>query len=79
MSKTATITLSDEAYRQLRARVGDDEISGYIEELVRPHGYSQEELEAGYRAMAADQTREREAREWMEAVPNDRRAQGTKN
>ena len=47
MSKTVTFTLSDEAYRQLRARVGDDEISGYIEELVRPHGYSQEELEAG--------------------------------
>jgi hypothetical protein len=67
MSRQLTITLPDDVYDELRRRAGEDDISAYIEALVRPQGYSERELEDGYRAMAADTEREREAFEWIEA------------
>ena len=65
VTKQLTITLDEEVYRGLRKLVGDDQISGYIERLVRPH-LPLADLEEGYRAMAADAQREAEALEWTE-------------
>jgi hypothetical protein len=42
-------------------------ISRFLTELARPHVVP-DDLEAGYRAMAADEEHEREAMEWIEGV-----------
>jgi len=47
-------------------------MSKFIEDLVRPH-VTGAELAAGYKAMAADDSREAAAREWMEALVQDAR------
>lgn len=67
MHRKLTITIDDEVYRGLHERIGPRRISSFIEELVRPHVVDEGRLEAAYREMAADEEREREAREWVEA------------
>ena len=67
MNRKLTIDISDEVYRGLHQKVELDHISQFIEELVRPHVVSDDELLAGYQAMAADREREEEALEWIEA------------
>jgi len=62
-----TITVSDEVYQGLRRKIGRGQISAFIEEVVRPHVVDGDLLEAAYREMAADEQREREATEWIEA------------
>lgn len=71
MHRKLTITVADDVYRGLHEKVGRGNISGFIEELVRPHVVSADELDAAYRAMAADEQREREALEWIETFPDD--------
>lgn len=71
MHRKLTITVADDVYRGLHEKVGRGNISGFIEELVRPHVVAGDELDAAYRAMAADEQREREAIEWIEAAPDD--------
>ncbi|HZO26021.1 MAG TPA: addiction module antitoxin [Chloroflexota bacterium] len=71
MPRTLTITLPDDVYDELRRRAGQDDVSTYIQQLVSPPVYSEQQLEAEYRAMAADEDREREALEWIEAAPDD--------
>ena len=71
MSRQLTITLPDDVYEQLEQRVGVDGISSFIEQLVRPRVITEEQLEAGYRAMAADTEYEREAMEWIEDRPDE--------
>ncbi len=66
-----TITISDEVYRGLHERIGRGEISRFVESVLRPHVVEDEELEAAYREMAADEAREREAREWIEVAPDE--------
>jgi len=73
MQRKLTITVSDEVYRGLHQTVGRGEISRFIESLVRPHVVSNAELLADYQAMAADQEREQDALEWIEAAPDDGR------
>lgn len=68
MHRKLTITLTDDVYQGLHRHVGRGQISRFIEDLVRPHVVDDEELEAGYRAMAADEEHEREALEWIEGV-----------
>lgn len=70
MTKKLTITIDDEVYEGLYRRVGKRKISKFLETLARPHVID-EELEAGYEAMAADEVREREAEEWSEGVLSD--------
>ena len=48
-------------------RQGPRKISHFIEDLVRPY-ILHPDLEAGYRAMAEDEAREDEAREWAESL-----------
>ena len=70
MQKKLTITIDVHVYEGLYKIIGRRNISHFIESLVRPHViYS--DLEAGYRAMGADQEREREAMIWSEALIGD--------
>lgn len=53
-------------YDGLRERVGARGIGAFLSQLARPY-VSTDDLEAGYKALAADEAREREAQEWIEA------------
>ncbi len=70
MTKQLTITLDERVYRGLHELVGEAQISGFIEKLVRPH-VLQADLEEGYRLMAQDTSRENEALEWSENLIGD--------
>jgi predicted CopG family antitoxin len=65
-----TITVDEEVYEGLHRVVGRRRISRFLSELARPHVVP-DDLEAGYRAMAADEEREREAIEWIEGLIGD--------
>ena len=67
MKKKLTITIDEEVYRGLRNVIGPGKISGFVEELVRPH-VVKHELESAYKVMAEDTVREKEAHEWVEAA-----------
>lgn len=69
MARQLVITLPDDVYEELRRRAGQDDVSSYIERLVRPERAPDDDLEAGYRAMADDEDREREALEWIDRRP----------
>ncbi len=71
MPRRLMITVTDEVYEELRRRAGQDDVSGYIARNVRPQTISEHDLEDGYRAMAADVDRERDALEWIEFEPSD--------
>ena len=70
MSKKLTITVDDEVYAGLHSVVGRRRISRFINALARSH-VLREDLAEGYRAMAADEDREREAMEWVENLTGD--------
>ena len=70
MTKKLTITIDDRVYEGLHAVIGRRRISRFIESLVRPH-VVQQELDSAYRAMAEEESREREALEWSEATFGD--------
>ncbi|HEY3232615.1 MAG TPA: hypothetical protein VGJ87_25510 [Roseiflexaceae bacterium] len=70
MQKKLTITVDEDVYEGLHKVIGRRHISQFIEDLVRPHVIGSD-LEAGYRAMAADEAREAEALEWSEATIGD--------
>jgi predicted CopG family antitoxin len=70
MQKKLTITVDAAVYEGLHKVIGRRRISHFIEDLVRPHVIGTD-IEAGYRAMAADEEREREALEWAEATIGD--------
>lgn len=68
--KKLTISVDEEVYEGLHRLVGRERISRFIEELVRPHVVPQG-LTAAYQEMAADEQREAEAHEWVEATVGD--------
>ena len=70
MAKKLTITVDDEVYAGLHSVIGRRRISRFINNLARPHVLARD-LADGYRAMAADEEREREAAEWVEGVSGD--------
>ena len=70
MSKKLTITVEDEVYEGLHSVIGRRRISRFLNDLARPH-VLQRNLAEGYRAMAADEEREREATEWVEKLAGD--------
>jgi hypothetical protein len=70
MSKKLTITVEDEVYEGLHSVIGRRRISRFLNDLARPH-VLQRNLAEGYRAMAADEEREREATEWVENLAGD--------
>ena len=70
MHRNLTITIDEEVYEGLQQVVGPQQISQFIEDLVRPH-VLQADLSEGYRLMAADEAHEAEAREWVEGTYRD--------
>ncbi len=70
MVRKLTITVDEEVYLGLHDKIGRRRISRFINDLARPHVTSSD-LEAGYLAMAADETREAEAFEWSEGLIAD--------
>ena len=71
MSRILTITLSNELYRRLEERLGAGQIGPFIEHLLLPYARTEDELDAGYAAMAADVAHEAEALAWVECCPDD--------
>lgn len=70
MHKKLTITVDEEIYEGLHRVIGRGAISQFIAALVRPHVIGAD-LEPAYAEMAGDETREREALEWAEALTPD--------
>ena len=70
MSKKLTITVDDDVYHGLQNVVGRRGISRFLNDLARPHLVPTDLTEA-YRAMAADEEREREAADWVENLVGD--------
>ena len=70
MSKKLTITVDDDVYQGLHSVVGRRRISRFLNDLARPH-LMQRDLAEAYRAMAADEERERDASEWVENLTGD--------
>lgn len=70
MAKKLTITVDDDVYEGLHRRVGRRRISRFLNNLARPH-VAEADLVEGYCAMAADEEREREATQWVEAISQD--------
>ena len=71
-SKTkATLMLDTSVYEAIKARVGARGVGAYLSKLAQPElartDYS-DDIEAGYRAMAADTEYNREANEWLEGI-----------
>ncbi len=70
MKRKLTITVSDEVYNGLHSVVGPGNISQFLEDLARPH-VLRSSLAEGYRMAAEDETQEREALEWSDALIGD--------
>lgn len=70
MLRKLTITVDEDVYFGLHKVVGKRRISRFLNDLARAHVVDQD-LEEGYRAMAADEAHEREAMEWVEGVVGD--------
>jgi hypothetical protein len=70
MHKRMTITLDEPVYEGLCRVVSQRHRSQFIEDLLRPRVMGSG-LDDGYRAMAADQSREADAAEWCNALAGD--------
>ncbi|MBI3708524.1 MAG: addiction module antitoxin [Proteobacteria bacterium] len=70
MQKKLTITVDEAVYKGLHRIVGRRNISRFLTELARPH-VIRDALDDGYKAMAADEVREREALAWAEGLIGD--------
>lgn len=65
-----TITVDEDVYEGLQARVGPRRVSRFLNDLARPLVVVDAQ-EEGYRQMAADEAAEREALEWIEGLIGD--------
>jgi len=69
-----TLSVDETLYDTLMPMVEKQTIGNLLAEFVQSRfsgqGYTQEELEAGYKAMAADEEYEREAMEWCNGLMN---------
>lgn len=70
MQKKLTITVSEDVYRGLHAKIGQGRISRFLDNLARPHVVD-DELDASYQAMAEDTERENDADEWTVNLASD--------
>ena len=64
------MTVSDEVYEGLHRRIGRRKISRFIDEIAREH-FMERQLDADCTEAAADEGREREAKEWIESGVDD--------
>ena len=65
-----TITVDDDVYVGLKAKVGERRISRFLNDLAKPL-VSEAALVEGYRQMAADAEAEAEAAVWVEDLSPD--------
>ena len=70
MHKRMTITLEESVYQGLIRIVAPRRRSQFIENAIRPL-VSEEDIEADYAALAADERQNVEAREWMNGLIGD--------
>ncbi len=70
MQKKLTISIEEQVYEGLYKIIGKGRISKFLNDLAKPH-VVEDELEAAYREMAADEDREVEALEWSENLITD--------
>ena len=63
--KKLTITVSEDVYKGLYAKIGAGRISHFLDQLARAHVVDSAIAE-GYKAMGMDSERERSASEWTE-------------
>ena len=70
MARKLTILLDDQVYARLHAVAGKRRVGRFVESLVRDR-VLREDLESGYAAMAADESRESAAFDWAEATLGD--------
>lgn len=70
MQRKLTITISEEVYHGLYAKIGAGRISRFFDRLARAHLVN-DGLRESYAAMATDEAREREAEEWAENLTPD--------
>jgi hypothetical protein len=70
-----TITVDDAVYEALRPFAERRTIGELLRDFARSRSaipcYTQAELEAGYRAMAADEEYEQEAQDWINGLIGD--------
>ena len=70
MQRKLTIDIDEHIYEGLSRIVGEQSISQFIENLVRPYVLDSD-LDSAYRSMATDKDREADALEWSEALIGD--------
>lgn len=64
-----TLMLDVEVYKGLVAKLGGRGMGAYLSKLARPYVVaSDEDIEAGYKAMAADVEYNKMANEWIEGI-----------
>ena len=70
MMKKLTISISEDVYEGLYAKIGAGRISRFIDSLARPHVVDQD-MDSGYRAMSLDCAREEQADEWVAGLSDE--------
>jgi len=74
MQRELTLSVDETLYNTLIPMVEKETIGNLLAEFVQArlseHTYTQEELEAGYKAMADDEEYEQEAMEWCNGLMN---------
>jgi ribosomal protein L12E/L44/L45/RPP1/RPP2 len=74
MLRELTLSVDETLYNTLIPMVEEKNIGNLLAKFVQAqfseHTYTQEELEAGYKAMAADEEYDREAMEWCNGLMN---------
>ena len=71
MTRKLTITVTTDFYEGLVRSAGHRKIGAFIEKHLTPLVASNANLDAGYRAMAADAEREKQAKEWCSALAGE--------
>ena len=71
LTKKLTITVSSDFYEGLVRSAGPRKIGAFIEKNLRPLVATKANLDAGYKAMAADVEREKQAQEWCSALTGE--------
>ena len=67
MQKKLTITIDENIYRNLHAKIGRGKISKFIENLIKPY-VNRNSLRQSYLEMSNNKEAEQEALEWVEGV-----------
>ena len=66
LTRTITITVSESFYQALVQAAGPRNLGSFIERNLEELVHTEKNLAAGYAAMAADEARERAARDWLQ-------------